>query len=64
MIFAIFLKMAILIMALFVKKIENHMKGEFVKIEEFTLVIIFVIFLQNVNLGLKKESFEVSRNSA
>ena len=29
------------------------MQGEFVKIEEFTLVIIFVIFLQNDNLGLK-----------
>ena len=32
--------------------LKNHKKGEFVKIKEFTLVIIFAIFLKNDNLGL------------
>ena len=34
--FAIFLKMPIPIMRIFVKIFENHMQGEFVKIREFT----------------------------
>ena len=34
---------------------ENHIKGEFVQIREFTLVIIFMIFHQNDNWGLKME---------
>ena len=36
MIFAIFLKMPIPIMRIFVKIFENHMQGKFVKIREFT----------------------------
>ena len=40
-IYANFLKMAI-----FTKNFENHIYGEFVKAQEFTLVIIHVIFPQ------------------
>ena len=41
MVFAIFLEMVIPIMAMVG---ENYIKDEFVKIQEFTLVIIFVVF--------------------
>ena len=51
MIFVIFLKMAILTIAIFVKNFKNHVWGEFVKIREFTLIVIFLIFPQNDNLG-------------
>ena len=37
----------------FQKNSEKHTKGEFVKIREFTQVIIFVIIPQNSILGLK-----------
>ena len=53
MILAIFPKLAIPIMTFFVKIIEIHVKGDFVKIQEFTLVMIFVIFIKNDDLGLK-----------
>ena len=39
------------------------MYGVIVKIEESTLVIIFVIFPQKWQFRLKNESFEISRNS-
>ena len=32
---------------------KNHIKGEIEKLQEFTLVIIFVIFLENDNFGSK-----------
>ena len=51
-------------MAIFVKIFENHISGEFVKIREFTLVIILVIFSSKMTIQPKKESLEVSRNSA
>ena len=54
-------------MAIFVKNcenVENHNKGEFVKILEFTLVINCVILPQKRQLKFKNDSFEVSRNSA
>ena len=63
MIFANFLKMAILIMAIFSKKFENHIYGELVKIWECTLVIIFLIFPQKWQFRLENESFENSWNS-
>ena len=46
MIFEISLKRAIEIMAILVKNQKNHIKSEFLKIREFTLAIIFVIFPQ------------------
>ena len=64
MIFAIFFQMAIPIMVGFVKICENHLYGEFVKILELTLVIIFEIFPQKWQFRLKNEIFEISRNSA
>ena len=64
MIFANFLKMAIPIMVIFSKIFENRMKGGLVKVEEFTLVMIYVIFPQKWQFRLKNESFEISRNSA
>ena len=52
--FANFLKMAIPIMAIYVKKFKNHIKGELLKIRKSILAIIFVFFfLENDNLGLK-----------
>ena len=47
MTFAIFLKMAISTMAIFLKNFKNHIQGEFVKIRQFTLAIILVIFTQD-----------------
>ena len=38
-------------MAIFVKNFKNHKWGEFVTNQEFTLVIIFVVFPHD-NLGL------------
>jgi len=46
MIFAIFLKMVFPKMAIYVKILKNHIYVDFVKIQEFILVIIFVIFPQ------------------
>ena len=37
------------------KNRENHMKGELMKIQEFILVIIFVILGPNQNFGLKMQ---------
>ena len=51
-------------MAIFVKNLKIHIKGEFVKIQELTLIIIFVIFPQKWQFRLEMESFEISRNSA
>ena len=48
----------------FQENLENHMKGEFVKIQEFTLVIIFVIFDKKWQFRLENESFEISQNSS
>ena len=59
MIFAIFLKMAIPIMAISMKHFEIHIYGEFVKIQEFTQVIIFVIFPQNSNSGLTMKVLKI-----
>ena len=44
--FANFLKMAIPMMAIYVKNFKNHIYGELIKIRNFTLVIISVIFAQ------------------
>ena len=51
------MKMAIPIIVIFGKNSKNYIQGEFVKIREFALVIIFVIFPQNDNLGLKILNF-------
>ena len=40
-------------MAINMKNFQNHIKGGFVKIRKFTLVIIPVIFPKNDNLGLE-----------
>ena len=42
---------------------KNHIKGEFMKIWECTLVIIFLIFPLKWRFRLKNKSFEISRNS-
>ena len=44
-------------MAFFSKIFENHILDEFVKIWEFTLVMIFVIYPQKREFRLKNESF-------
>ena len=54
-------KIVIPTMAISVENFKNHIKGEFVKIRKFVLVIIFVIFPQNDNLD---ENLEISQNSA
>ena len=54
-------------MAIFVTNFQNHIWieiDEFLKIREFTLVIIFVSFPQNRQFWLQNEIFEISRNSA
>ena len=43
MIFSMFLKMANPIMTIFMKNFKNHLGSEFVKIQDFTLNIIFRI---------------------
>ena len=43
----------------FRENFENHIEGEFVKIQKFTLVIIFVISPQKWAFQLKNESFKV-----
>ena len=48
----------------FQKSRENHIKDEFVKIQEFTLVIIFVISPQKWLSRLENQNSEISRNSA
>ena len=45
--------MAIAIMTICMKIFEIHIWGEFIKTKEFTMVIIFVIFHQKYDLGLK-----------
>ena len=45
-------------MAIFVKIFENYISGEFVKIWEFTLVIILVIFHKNGNLCLEMKFWD------
>ena len=50
--------MAILMMTIFMKNSKNHIKGEFVKIQKFILVIILVIFPQKWQFRLKNENFE------
>ena len=62
MIFSIFLKMTIPILAIFVENIKNHIKVEFMEIQEFTLVIIIVVSLKNDNLGLKMKSLKFFGN--
>ena len=44
--------MTIPTMTILVKKFKNHIQGEFIKIRDFILVIIFVIFVKNGYLGL------------
>ena len=44
----------------FQTKCENHILGEFVKIREFILVIIFVIFTENDDFGLKMKILKFS----
>ena len=53
MIFDIFLKITIPIVIIFVKKLKNNVKGEFVKIKNLNQVIIFVIFSQNWQFRLE-----------
>ena len=53
MIFDIFLKITIPIVIIFVKKLKNNVKGEFVKIKNLTQVIVFVIFSQNWQFRLE-----------
>ena len=55
-IFANFLIMIIPIMVFFKKNFENHLKGGFIKIRKFILVIIFVIF-DDLNLEIKISKF-------
>ena len=40
------------------KNRENYIQGLFVKIQEFTLVIVFMIFPQKLQFRLKNENFE------
>ena len=40
-------------MAIFGENFKNHIKGEFVKIKEVTLVIILWLSFKNVKTGLK-----------
>ena len=51
--FAIFLKIAVPMIAIFVKKFKNRINDEFVKIRKFILVIIVVISPQNDILCFK-----------
>ena len=60
MIFSIFTKKANIEMAISKRKCENHILGEFVKIREFILAIIFVIFSRkNDNFGLKLKILKI-----
>ena len=43
---------------------DTPVQGELVKIREFNLVIISLIFPQNAKFGLETEIFEISRISA
>ena len=51
-------------MAIHVKNLKNHIYDEVVKIREFNLIKIFVIFPQKWQFRLENENFEISRNSA
>ena len=48
----------------FLENNEIYIKGEFVQIREFTLVIISVIFIQKWWFRLENENFVIFRNSA
>ena len=47
-------------MAVFMKNFKNHNKDGFVRIQEFTQVIIFLFFLKSDNF--KNEKFGISRD--
>ena len=47
-------------MAIFMKNLENHIKSDFVKIQEFARVFIFVIFTQKWQFRFEIENFEIS----
>ena len=42
---------------------KNPIYHEFVKVRDFTLVIVFVIFFQKRQFRLKNENFEISGNT-
>ena len=50
-----FLKYVISMMAIYVENLKNYIKGEFVKIREFTQVIIFVISHQKWQAYIESE---------
>ena len=54
MILAIFLKIPIPVMVIYSKNFDNHKQGEFVKIQEFLLVIIFTFFPQKMRIKADK----------
>ena len=62
---AIFLKLDIMtefpIMGISVKNLRKRIKCESVKIQIFT---IFIIFISKISIKAKKEKFEISQNSA
>ena len=51
-------------MVIFGKVSEIYIEDDFVKIQEFTLVIIFVIFSEKTPFRLENEIFEISWNLA
>ena len=53
MIFAIFVNMVISMMDIFLENFQNHIKGTLVKIQEFTQVMIFLIFLEKLQFRPK-----------
>ena len=59
-----FLKMVISTMTFYFKNLKNHLEGEYVQIQEYDLIILFVIFLKNDSLGMKMKVLKISRNSA
>ena len=63
MIFAIFLKLANPIRDIFVKNFENCIMGEFVKMQELTLVIILMISPENDHSRLKMKLFNFSESN-
>ena len=55
---------AIFQVIIFEEKSESHIKGEFLKIRDFSLEMIFVIFTQKWQVRPEIENNEISRNSA
>ena len=51
-------------MTFYFKNLKNHLEGEYVQIQEYDLIILFVIFLKNDSLGMKMKVLKISRNSA